>query len=229
MSLLERAKCYFLLGETENGFSDLKQYMSKNPKDYTVHKWIGDLLYEGRSYEDAIKAYNEMEGAPSFDLEIMKCKCLIRIGDLHQIQDGLNKASKLEDCNPEKIAVDSMALALLRLLNGIGKNQANPNASNKEILSRVKSMNGALEENTVGYIFTLIDCMNLLGVATLYIRSKEEESHQSFLLVHELFESLKLENESDLKSDCSEDCLSLQLEDIHVNIAIALLAAKKVK
>lgn len=31
--------------------------MSKKPNDFTVHKWIGDLLYEGRSYEDAIKAY----------------------------------------------------------------------------------------------------------------------------------------------------------------------------
>lgn len=31
--------------------------MYKNPTKYEVHKWIGDLLYEGRSYSDALKAY----------------------------------------------------------------------------------------------------------------------------------------------------------------------------
>jgi hypothetical protein len=45
------------MGETEIGFADLKQYMLKNQNDYKVHKWIGDLLYEGKSYSDALRAY----------------------------------------------------------------------------------------------------------------------------------------------------------------------------
>ena len=32
--------------------------MYKNQNDYFVHKWIGDLLYEGKSYTDAYKAYS---------------------------------------------------------------------------------------------------------------------------------------------------------------------------
>ena len=57
-SLLERAKCYFLIGDTENGFLDLKKYLTVNSKDYHVHEWIGNLLYEGRSYTDALRAYD---------------------------------------------------------------------------------------------------------------------------------------------------------------------------
>ena len=71
--------------------------------------------------------------------------------------------------------------------------------------------------------------MNVLGIATLYIHNKFEESHQSFLLVEELFETLKIKNESDLKSDCSQDNLSLQIEDIMVNDLISLLGMKSEK
>lgn len=49
------------MGETESGFNDLKVYMQANPDDYQVHKWIGDLLYEGYSYHDSYKAYDEIE------------------------------------------------------------------------------------------------------------------------------------------------------------------------
>jgi tetratricopeptide (TPR) repeat protein len=57
---LEKAKCYFLLGSTEKGFSSLKIFMEMNPDDVSIYKWIGDLLYEGMSYKDALKAYNEL-------------------------------------------------------------------------------------------------------------------------------------------------------------------------
>ena len=67
--------------------------MSKKPNDYTVHKWIGDLLYEGRSYEDAIKAYDEIDENIYFEAEMMKCKCLIRTGDIQRIYEKLLKLS----------------------------------------------------------------------------------------------------------------------------------------
>lgn len=55
---LEKAKCYFLLGNTDKGFSSLKLFMELKPNDLSIYKWIGDLLYEGMSYKDALKAYN---------------------------------------------------------------------------------------------------------------------------------------------------------------------------
>jgi hypothetical protein len=40
------------------GFHDLKIYIDLCPEDLNVHKWIGDLLFEGTSFHDSIKAYN---------------------------------------------------------------------------------------------------------------------------------------------------------------------------
>lgn len=34
--------------------------MEINPQDTEITKWIGDLLYEGRSYKDALRAYEEL-------------------------------------------------------------------------------------------------------------------------------------------------------------------------
>lgn len=77
----------------------------------------------------------------------------------------------------------------------------------------------------MGYIFNLIDCMNLLGVASLY-SGKFDEAYQSFLLVLELFQTLKQKNESELKSDCSHENLSLHQQDIIVNTVIAVIGMK---
>jgi hypothetical protein len=41
--------------------------------------------------------------------------------------------------------------------------------NSKVITSLIKKLNKLLEENIVGYIFLLIDCMNLLGVASFYL------------------------------------------------------------
>jgi hypothetical protein len=32
--------------------------MELKPNDLSIYKWIGDLLYEGMSYKDSLKAYN---------------------------------------------------------------------------------------------------------------------------------------------------------------------------
>lgn len=34
--------------------------MELNPNDVSIYKWIGDLLYEGMSYQDSLKAYAEL-------------------------------------------------------------------------------------------------------------------------------------------------------------------------
>jgi len=54
--------------------------------------------------------------------------------------------------------------------------------NNKIITSLIKKLNKLLEENIVGYIFLLIDCMNLLGVASFYLE-KYTDAYESFLLV----------------------------------------------
>lgn len=93
------------------------------------------------------------------------------------------------------VQVDILAVNLLKTLT-------KPH-ENKEISSKIKKLNGLLESNCVGYIFGLIDCMNLLGVAT-FDAARYEEAYESFLLTLELYSTLVEKNKSDLKSDCSE-------------------------
>lgn len=63
------------------------------------------------------------------------------------------------------------------LLNSLLKGE-----SSKIIVSGVHKLNRLLEENSVGYLFQLIDCMNLLGVASFYLQ-KYSDAYESFLLV----------------------------------------------
>jgi tetratricopeptide (TPR) repeat protein len=156
--------------------------MFKNPNDRIVHKWIGDLLYEGRSYNDALRAYEEIDDPPIFEVELMKCKCFFRVADLQKVGAMLAKITKLEKCRESRVQVDVLAVGLLRELT---KPQENP----KEIASRIKKLNSLLEGNNVGYIFSLIDCMYLLGIATLD-SGRYEEAYQSFLLTLELYNTL---------------------------------------
>ena len=55
--------------------------------------------------------------------------------------------------------------------------------NSKLINSSIKKLNKLLEDNIVGYVFLLIDCMNLLGVASFYLE-KYSDAYESFLLVH---------------------------------------------
>lgn len=75
--------------------------------------------------------------------------------------------------------------------------------NSKQLALQVKKLNKFLEENCVGYLFQLIDCMNLLGVASFYLE-KYTEAYESFLLVLELFKSLSSKSISTLKSESSE-------------------------
>lgn len=96
----------------------------------------------------------------------MKCKCLLRVAELSKLSDCLTKLSKLEECEGGRVEVDVLAVNLLRIL---GKNH-----ESKEIGSKIKKLNGMLEGNCVGYIFGLIDCMGLLGLATFDAGRYEE-------------------------------------------------------
>lgn len=56
------------------------------------------------------------------------------------------------------LQVDILAVTLLKQL--IKPHQI------KDTTTKIKKLNSLLQENCVGYIFGLIDCMNLLGIAT---------------------------------------------------------------
>jgi hypothetical protein len=67
----------------------------------------------------------------------------------------------MNDFNKEKLKVDLHAISLIQALM--------KSENSKQISLLVKKLNSCLEENQLGYVFQLIDCMNLLGVATFYL------------------------------------------------------------
>lgn len=56
-----------------------------NPNDVSIYKWIGDLLYEGRSYMDALKSYGELGNYKEPDVTIMMIKCMLRVGSYQEV------------------------------------------------------------------------------------------------------------------------------------------------
>lgn len=217
-AFLERAKCHFLLGDTEKGFSSLKVFMELNPEDMSIYKWIGSLLYEGYSYRDAIKAYEELGDRPALDVQLMKIKCMLRVAGLGDVQAAIKNLEKEEHSQKdrEKVAVDTTAVALLQTL-------VKGDSSAKAINSLTKRLNKHLEESSVGHVFQLIDCMNLLGVASFHLE-KYSDAYESFLLVLELFRSLSEKNVFLLKSESAEEDLDLKIEDIYLNLVVTELA-----
>ena len=87
------------------------------------------------------------------------------------------------------------------------------NDSDSIISNFVKMLNNYLEESKIGFLFQLIDCMNLLGIAAFYL-GNYDEAYESFLLVLELYQSFSERDGPDLKSECSQDDLNLHLDKI---------------
>jgi hypothetical protein len=73
--------------------------MELNPNDLSIYKWIGDLLYEGMSYNDALKAYNELGSVDDLETHIMKLKCMFRIGSFNDITAQMKLIEKHPNVN----------------------------------------------------------------------------------------------------------------------------------
>jgi hypothetical protein len=87
--------------------------MELNPDDLSIYKWIGDLLYEGMSYVDALKAYSELGAVDDLETQIMKLKCLFRVASLNEVTAQLRSIEKHPSVGKEKVALDMTALTLL--------------------------------------------------------------------------------------------------------------------
>ena len=136
--------------------------MELNPNDFSIYKWIGDLLYEGMSYKDALKAYHELNNDDDLQTAIMKVKCLLRVGTFQQISQGIKAIEKNASADRAKTNMDTAAFNLLScLVKG---------ETSKVVGIAVKKLNKLLEQNVLGYVFLLIDCMSLLGVASFYLQ-----------------------------------------------------------
>lgn len=59
----------------------------------------------------------------------------------------------------------------------------------------MKQLNLLMEKNAVGYVFKLIDCMNVLAMAMFYM-GRYEDAYESLLLVIELYYPLSEKHKS---------------------------------
>lgn len=103
----------------------------------------------------------------------MKLKCAFRVGSINDVTAQLKALEKHPQASKEKVAVDGTALALLGQL---------VRQEHKNLQSLVKKINKSLEGNVVGYLFQLVDCMNLMGLASFYSQ-RYADAYESFLLV----------------------------------------------
>lgn len=65
------------------------------------------------SYADALKAYGELGPVDDLDTQVMKLKCMFRVGTLSEVTGQLRLIEKHPSASKEKVAVDAAALALL--------------------------------------------------------------------------------------------------------------------
>lgn len=134
-SYFEKAKCFFLLGNTEKGFNSLKYFIELNPGDMSIYKWIGDLLYEGKSYRDAIKSYGESK-IEDLQCLVMKAKCLLRVGSINQVGSQIKLIEKVNGVEKSRVQLD---IAAYSLLNSMVRHQ-----SSKVLISGVHKLNKLL-------------------------------------------------------------------------------------
>lgn len=89
---------------------------------------------------------------------------------------------KLAEAKSEILEVDFLCLNIIQ-------NLSKENIKEQYLSKEFKALNYFLEENKVGYVFKLIDCMNILAAITFYM-GRYEDSYESLLLLLELYSSL---------------------------------------
>jgi tetratricopeptide (TPR) repeat protein len=82
-ALLNMAKCMLLTGEVNTGFNNLQSYMSFRPSSPEIHVWAGHLLFFIGAYEDAAKAYSNINNvSKNFEVLLFKAKCYLTCKDV---------------------------------------------------------------------------------------------------------------------------------------------------
>lgn len=72
-----------MTGETNAGFIDLQSYMSYRHSSPEVHVWAGHLLFYIGAYEDAAKAYSNINNInKNFDVLFCRVKCYLTCKDV---------------------------------------------------------------------------------------------------------------------------------------------------
>jgi tetratricopeptide (TPR) repeat protein len=112
-ALLNMAKCMLLTGEVNTGFNNLQSYMSFRPSSPEIHVWAGHLLFFIGAFEDAAKAYSNINNVnKNFEVLLYKAKCYLTCKDV--LNTLANLKLMLEIRQDPQIVFDYQMLECLR-------------------------------------------------------------------------------------------------------------------
>ena len=102
-----------LTDEINTGFIDLQSYMTYRPSSPEIHIWAGHLLFFIRAYEDANKAYSNVNNIhKNFDVLLYKVKCYLIVKD---VLNALTYLKMMLDIKPDpRVAFDYEIIECLR-------------------------------------------------------------------------------------------------------------------
>ena len=114
-SYLERAKCYFTIGDLRQAFMDIQDYITVKSDDSNIHLWAGNLLFCTGAYEDAVKAYSNSDNIVNSEkLLALRVKCNIILKELNLALNDLDRLLDLKTENNIYYYIDKECLLALK-------------------------------------------------------------------------------------------------------------------
>ncbi|EGR32790.1 hypothetical protein IMG5_070720, partial [Ichthyophthirius multifiliis] len=118
---LNRSKCFLLTGDKSSAFEDLQRYVDikrktikKEDDSSDIHLWSGNLLFNIGAFEDAIKAYSNINGInKNEEYLLLRIKCYFAMKDLTSTIEDIDSLLQLNSNNKE-ISIDKICLESLK-------------------------------------------------------------------------------------------------------------------
>ena len=110
----------------------------------------------------------------------MKARCMIRSVTIAEVSNQLKVIETNKMVEGDKLSLDKVGISLIQTL--INSEKIETKKTKQSIITLTKKLSDIVESGVTGYVFQLIDCMNLLGVSSFYLE-KYTDAYESFLLV----------------------------------------------
>jgi len=163
---LERAKCYFTLGDLKQAFIDIQDYITVKSDDSNIHLWAGNLLFCTGAYEDAVKAYSNSETLnDSESLLALRVKCNIILKELNLALNDLDRLLELKTGNNIYYYIDRECLVALKTATASGDEELEKDG----LLKAIQKVSKVISYKVSGNAFALHDLYFYKSVFEFYL------------------------------------------------------------
>ncbi len=172
-SYLERAKCYFTMGELKQVFLDIQSYISIKGNDPNIHLWAGNLLFSTGAYEDATRAYSNSENINKSEVLLCRrAKCYLLIKEPTLALNDLCKLVDLQTTSNIHYYIDRECLRSILLATTLSKGDNELDGVN--IVKAIQTISKILSYKMSGEIFHLDDLYFYKSVLHFYLQEYEQ-------------------------------------------------------